>query len=460
MFELMFYGTRFSQFDTKAQSEKSYNLKENFENDIQPRFDEVVADIAQLNNNAGLRSNIENWYDILKTVMRLYKSKQIESKANAKKPQATSTNQIAQYQNGGDRKVSHADDFYLFIYDEEERTNQRKFQKGKKSLRYNDGAGTVRKIAFWCFNAGMGMRSLADLKPRSLILTSGTLSPMNSFQAELGLNFPQRIENPHVIDPRQVFVSILPQGMGKSRFNFSYQNRENPQIYVDLGNTLAKIAEMTPGGILMFFPSYRLMEQCYDHWQNYDIFSKIERHKTLLREPKDPAQYQIIMDRYYTSIFEDDNRGAILMGVCRGRISEGLDFSDNAARLVIIVGIPYPQIADSRVVLKKDFLDRRCKNMDLPIEMRQLPGREWYNQQATRAVNQAIGRVIRHAQDYGAIILLDERFSWSSNKAGISAWLREQIFVPKSAAPFDEYSKHLTGFFKNMEAKGFIPKVK
>ena len=58
MFELMFYGTMFSQFDTKAQSEKSYNLKENFENDIQPRFDEVVTDIVQLNNNAGQRSNI------------------------------------------------------------------------------------------------------------------------------------------------------------------------------------------------------------------------------------------------------------------------------------------------------------------------------------------------------------------------------------------------------------------
>lgn len=143
------------------------------------------------------------------------------------------------------------------------------------------------------------MRQLADLKPRSLILTSGTLSPMNSFQAELGIDFPQRIENPHVIDPRQVFVSILPQGIGRSRFNFSYQNRENAQIYVDLGNTLARIAEITPGGILMFFPSYRLMEQCYEHWQNHDIFSKIERHKTLLREPKDASQYQIIMDRYY-----------------------------------------------------------------------------------------------------------------------------------------------------------------
>lgn len=47
------------------------------------------------------------------------------------------------------------------------------------------------------------------------------------------------------------------------------------------------------------------------------------------------------------------------MGVCRGRISEGLDFSDNAARCVIMIGIPYPQMTDAKVILKKDFLDKR-----------------------------------------------------------------------------------------------------
>ncbi len=49
-----------------------------------------------------------------------------------------------------------------------------------------------------------------------------------------------------------------------------------------------------------------------------------------------------MIDRYYDSIYEDQKKGAVLLAVCRGRISEGLDFSDNAARMVIIVGIPYP----------------------------------------------------------------------------------------------------------------------
>jgi regulator of telomere elongation helicase 1 len=45
------------------------------------------------------------------------------------------------------------------------------------------------------------------------------------------------------------------------------------------------------------------------------------------------------------------------------------------------------------------------------LELNQvLTGDEWYNQQASRAVNQAVGRVIRHRHDYGAIIFCDERF--------------------------------------------------
>ena len=93
------------------------------------------------------------------------------------------------------------------------------------------------------------------------------------------------------------------------------------------------------------------------------------------------------MDLYYSHIFEGEKRGAVLMGVCRGRISEGLDFTDNAARCVMIVGIPFPLVKEPRVIFKKHYLDSRCKDYSQPQALRSLNGNSWYNQQASRAVN-------------------------------------------------------------------------
>jgi regulator of telomere elongation helicase 1 len=97
------------------------------------------------------------------------------------------------------------------------------------------------------------------------------------------------------------------------------------------------------------------------------------------------------MEKYYTCIFgsakgQAKNKkpeilgGAVLMGVCRGRISEGLDFSDNAARCVIVIGIPYPQMTDPKVILKKDYLDRKFRTPSQNRELQTLSGKDWYSQ--------------------------------------------------------------------------------
>jgi Rad3-related DNA helicase len=66
-----------------------------------------------------------------------------------------------------------------------------------------------------------------------------------------------------------------------------------------------------------------------------------------------------------------------MMGVCRGKLSEGIDFSDDAARCVIMVGIPYPKFNDPNVIMKKHYLDSKKSGS----------GQQWYNQEASRSVN-------------------------------------------------------------------------
>ena len=71
------------------------------------------------------------------------------------------------------------------------------------------------------------------------------------------------------------------------------------------------------------------------------------------------------------------------MAVMRGRSSEGVDFMDDCARAVVVVGIPYPPLYETSVRLKRAF------NRDHEALLGS--GDDWYAAEAFRAVNQAIG---------------------------------------------------------------------
>ena len=60
-------------------------------------------------------------------------------------------------------------------------------------------------LNFWCLNPGVAFRCVGDIV-RSIILTSGTLSPLSSFQSELGVSFKIQLEANHVIQKNQVFI--------------------------------------------------------------------------------------------------------------------------------------------------------------------------------------------------------------------------------------------------------------
>jgi Rad3-related DNA helicase len=48
----------------------------------------------------------------------------------------------------------------------------------------------------------------------------------------------------------------------------------------------------------------------------------------------------------------DAQTGAIFFAVCRGKVSEGVDFADNNGRAVIVTGLPYPSVVDPKVAGK------------------------------------------------------------------------------------------------------------
>jgi Rad3-related DNA helicase len=68
----------------------------------------------------------------------------------------------------------------------------------------------------------------------------------------------------------------------------------------DLACSIAAVAAKVPGGMLVFFPSYALMNRCYEQWERSYTLRLIEKYKVVYKEPKNPSEYQQIMDRYYS----------------------------------------------------------------------------------------------------------------------------------------------------------------
>ena len=134
-----------------------------------------------------------------------------------------------------------------------------------------------------------------------------------------------------------------------------------------------------------------------------------------------------IILRFFFYTIAAQKTGALFLGVCRGKIAEGIDFSDADARAVIVVGIPYPNAKvlvtplhgfavfldyislyalgqSLRVQLKKEYQNcmvaehtrhvaskRRAQSSHTPahdVPPRPLDGGTWYKQQAFRALNQ------------------------------------------------------------------------
>merc|ERR1712029_507010 len=157
--------------------------------------------------------------------------------------------------------------------------------------------------------------------------------------------------------------------------------------------------------------------------------NQLNQRKVVISEPRHGDEFEASI-RHFNEVIEATNAksdngvdGALFIAVCRGKVSEGLDFADDNARAVICLGIPFPNIKDVQVDLKKKYNDkRRTEDKDI------LTGNDWYEIQAFRALNQALGRCIRHRDDWGAIIMVDDRYAQRPKYvAGLSKWVRSSV---------------------------------
>eukprot|EP00041_Stephanoeca_diplocostata_P028303 m.798483 g.798483 ORF g.798483 m.798483 type:complete len:1269 (+) comp23350_c0_seq2:179-3985(+) len=319
----------------------------------------------------------------------------------------------------------------------------------KPAMVARDGA-TVRSmvptLCFWCFNSAIAFDAMAK-HARSVVLTSGTLSPLNTFSSELGAQFHHKVEANHVIDASQVWVGTLSTGMSNRKLEVTYANTDSLAFQDDIGNIILHICTTVPHGVLVFAPSYLVLDKLVRRWKTTGLWLSLCQAKgAVVLEPRgsNKNEFEARIKCYYDAVAGVAPRrrrgrggrtvqksaqkgscvrqGALFLAVARGKVSEGLDFSDDNARAVISLGIPFPNAKDRQVNLKRDYNNQFCKRRGM------LSGDLWYESQAFRALNQGLGRCIRHRSDWGAIVIIDCRFAAKQRYSNyLSKWVRKSL---------------------------------
>lgn len=163
------------------------------------------------------------------------------------------------------------------------------------------------------------------------------------------------------------------------------------EMYEKIASYIWKAISVKSGNYLVFFPSYRLMEDVYS------CFEKIGKNVEVLLQKQGMNEEE---REQFLSRFEK-NRKETLIGFCvmGGIFSEGIDLTEDRLIGALIIGTGLPQVCNERELVKQYF----DKNGESGFDYSYLyPG--------MNKVLQSAGRVIRTENDRGIILLLDERF--------------------------------------------------
>ncbi|XP_051010413.1 ATP-dependent DNA helicase DDX11 [Acomys russatus] len=277
---------------------------------------------------------------------------------------------------------------------------------------------------------------------RAVVIAGGTMQPVSDFREQLlacsGVEAERVVEFScgHVIPPENILPLIICSGPSNQQLEFTYQRRELPQMMEETGRILCNLCNVVPGGMVCFLPSYEYLLQVHAHWDKTGLLARLSVKKKIFQEPKRASQVEQVLMAYCKCITCCSHTGghltgALLLSVVGGKMSEGINFSDDLGRCVVMVGMPYPNMKSPELQEKMAYLDQTLPR----IQGQPPPGKVLVENLCMKAVNQSIGRAIRHQRDFASIVLLDHRYARPAVLAKLPAWIRDRVEIKATFGP-------------------------
>ena len=257
---------------------------------------------------------------------------------------------------------------------------------------YQENGRFVLKL--FCVNPAANLQKCLD-KGNSAVFFSATLLPIQYYKRLLSTekdNYAVYIDSSFDTKKR-----LLMNGVDVST-RYTMRSREMYQRYATY---IFRVVKAKMGNYLIFFPSYRFMEDVYQEFTQ--LLASDEEEMELVIQQKHMDEEE--RENFLRAFEMGREKSLIGFGVLGGIFSEGIDLTNEKLIGTLIIGTGLPQVCNEREILKSYFDQKGLYGFDYA-----------YRYPGMNKVLQAAGRVIRTEDDRGVILLLDERFQKEKGK--------------------------------------------
>ena len=257
---------------------------------------------------------------------------------------------------------------------------------------YQENGRFVLKL--FCVNPAANLQKCLD-KGNSAVFFSATLLPIQYYKRLLSTekdNYAVYIDSSFDTKKR-----LLMNGVDVST-RYAMRSREMYQRYATY---IFRVVKAKMGNYLIFFPSYRFMEDVYQEFTQ--LLASDEEEMELVVQEKHMDEEE--RENFLRAFEMGREKSLIGFGVLGGIFSEGIDLTNEKLIGTLIIGTGLPQVCNEREILKSYFDQKGLYGFDYA-----------YRYPGMNKVLQAAGRVIRTEDDRGVILLLDERFQREKGK--------------------------------------------
>lgn len=172
-------------------------------------------------------------------------------------------------------------------------------------------------LYFACLDASIAIKPVFD-RFKSVIITSGTLSPLEMYPKILDFRAANTVSLPMTLARPVICPLIVGRGNDQVTISSRYETRDDIAVIRNYGLLVVEMASIVPDGIVCFFTSYGYMESTVSNWYFQGIIDQILKHKLLFVETQDSVETSLALFNFTKAC--ENGRGAVLFAVARGKI--------------------------------------------------------------------------------------------------------------------------------------------